>query len=152
VAPFDESIKSSIGYVYVHTVASYCTKLQGTADSCKVLQTVAKYCRQLQSTADSCKVLQTVARYCRQLQGTADSCKVLQTVAKYCRQLQGTADSCKVLQTAPKSNTKWSALNILPVKKKKSQSFYSPPDAQEKYIKRNIKIYIKIAATCFGLT
>jgi hypothetical protein len=28
--------------------------------------------------------------------------------------------------------------------------FYSPTDAQEKFLKNNIKIYIKTAPTCFG--
>jgi hypothetical protein len=29
--------------------------------------------------------------------------------------------------------------------------FYLPTDAQENFVKKNIKIYIKIAATYFGL-
>jgi hypothetical protein len=31
------------------------------------------------------------------------------------------------------------------------QSFYLPTDAQEKCFKKNIKIYVKAAPTCFGL-
>jgi hypothetical protein len=33
----------------------------------------------------------------------------------------------------------------------KNLSFYLPTDAQEKCFKKNIKIYIKTAPTCFGL-
>jgi hypothetical protein len=31
------------------------------------------------------------------------------------------------------------------------RAFYSPTDAQENCFKKNIKIYVKTAPTCFGL-